>query len=254
MRVLLTRRREDSERSAARYRDAGFEPILLPLFERRMTGAALPENGFDFSVFTSAAAVEAVDSHVHEKLRHLPAYAVGQRTGTVLKQYSYINVRYGNGDAIQLGERILADMAAEMKGAACDRRIISGIHPCGKVRSVDFGEIFAGSMRGVSIGIVEWEVYETRQLDPGRKAFGKAITPSQNLVIPLYSPASAEHFFDLVERYDAGAEIAKARFVAISERCAEKVPELHSRQVAIAQHPNEEAMVATAEALMRKEQ
>lgn len=246
MRVLLTRRREDSERSAKRYHEAGFEPVILPLFERRATGLPMPGDRFDFTIFTSVAAVEALSPESHGSLRHLPAYAIGPRTAKVLGEKSYSIVRHGTGNAKDLAGQICANVNVESVNQPDADRFWSGLYPCGEVRSFDFSAAFMKIAGNPAIRVVDWEVYRIEQLDPGETALRTAVTGSQPLLIPLYSTASATHFFELLARYGLGEAISGVRFVAISAQCLDGFPPQFAKTASIAHLPNEEGMVLAA--------
>ncbi|ATQ67578.1 MULTISPECIES: uroporphyrinogen-III synthase [Methylosinus] len=78
-RVLVTRARDDAERTAEKLRRLGHEPILAPVTEIVATGAAIPRESFDAVLATSARALRHAGEDV-ETLRDVPLYVVGART------------------------------------------------------------------------------------------------------------------------------------------------------------------------------
>src|ERR1700739_2874116 len=77
MHVLLTRAREDAERTAARLAELGHRSIISPVIEIVATGATLPEANFDAIVATSTHAFTPPQL---KTLATIPLYVVGERT------------------------------------------------------------------------------------------------------------------------------------------------------------------------------
>ncbi len=237
MKVLLTRRREDGQRSGERFRTAGFDPVFLPLFERVKTGKPMPGGPHDFCLFTSAAAVGVLEAMDHDQLRDMPAYAVGPRTAEILQGKAYKNIRQGGGHADKLAEMIRADS---------DGRAWHGLYVCGEKQSFDFPAAFSQSRVTLDL----WEVYRSRKIDPGHHALNDALTTAKDGLIALYSPGSTIFFLELVHRHDAFELLDTFRFLVISDRCSAELPREFRDRTLVAPSPDEEGMLAAAGPLL----
>jgi uroporphyrinogen-III synthase len=82
-RVLVTRAREDAERTAEELRRRGFAPLIAPVLEIAATGAAIPAENFDAVLATSARAIR----YAGEELAALraPVFVVGAKTAQALE-------------------------------------------------------------------------------------------------------------------------------------------------------------------------
>lgn len=98
MRVLVTRPREQGERSAARLAALGHEPLVAPLLKIRLTGAPLPAGRLDALIVTSANAAPALSALD----RTLPVFAVGERTAGAIRDAGFADIRAAEGDASSL--------------------------------------------------------------------------------------------------------------------------------------------------------
>lgn len=78
-RVLVTRARDDAERTAEKLRRLGHEPIIAPVTEIVATGAAIPSESFDAALATSARALRHAGADV-ATLADIPFFVVGEKT------------------------------------------------------------------------------------------------------------------------------------------------------------------------------
>lgn len=86
LRVLVTRPAAQAERTAARLRALGHEPIVAPLLMIEPTNAPPPPGPFGAVLVTSANGVPAVSDHARSpgEPRPIPVFAVGARTADLL--------------------------------------------------------------------------------------------------------------------------------------------------------------------------
>lgn len=82
--VLVTRARDDAERTAGKLRGLGFTPLISPVIEIVATGAAIPHDAFDAALATSARAIVHSGDRL-AALSSLPFYVVGARTAQALE-------------------------------------------------------------------------------------------------------------------------------------------------------------------------
>jgi uroporphyrinogen-III synthase len=78
-RILITRAREDAERTAARLRKLGHAPILSPVLEIVGTGAKIPQGSYDAVLATSEKGLEHARGDL-AALRVITLHCVGVRT------------------------------------------------------------------------------------------------------------------------------------------------------------------------------
>ncbi len=104
MRVLVTRPREDAARTAEALQDAGYEPMLAPLFRLQPLPFAWPAQ-VDAVIVTSANAVRAVEV-VPEFILKAPLLAVGASTASAAVRAGFDLVRASDGDSGALAQLV----------------------------------------------------------------------------------------------------------------------------------------------------
>src|ERR1041385_1135905 len=98
MRVLVTRPRDDAERTAGLLRARGHEPILSPLMEIRFVdGPEIPPERIQAILITSANGVRGLARRTAH--REVPVFAVGAQTAAAAKAAGFSNVKSANGEA-----------------------------------------------------------------------------------------------------------------------------------------------------------
>ncbi len=231
MKVLLTRRLADSERTAEKLVAAGFEPVIFPLFGIEPVGNPRPQIKPDFLVFTSTAALEALDIlGTAMPFTDLPCFCVGPRTMADLVAKGYKDVRQGKGTAADLAELIPREFA---KSSAC------GLYICGEVRAFDF----VGELEKSGLGLSLWEVYRICETEPPGQRFIQVLESLNNGIITFFSPKSVEKFFKVLSDFGGIEQLGNCRLLAISENCASRIPATLQGQVIIASSPDEEGMI-----------
>lgn len=84
-RVLVTRARNEAERTAEKLRRLGFTPLISPVIEIVATGATIPRETFDAGLATSARAIRHAGEGL-DGISSLPFYVVGARTAQAAEQ------------------------------------------------------------------------------------------------------------------------------------------------------------------------
>lgn len=211
--VLILRPEPGASATAARARTAGFDPIIRPLFQiRPIDWQAPPPDGFDAVMMTSANAAR----HAGEQLlpfQHLPLYAVGQATAKAALAIGFTNVQTGETDANALAERMSKD------------GVRSAFHPSGVDR-------ITISVPGIEI--VDAAVYAADLAEPPDLSGAS--------VALVHSPRAAWRLGELV------GDRSALRIAAISAQAAEAVGQGWAA-VAIAERPDDEALLAAASRL-----
>lgn len=241
MKVLLTRRRADSERTAKRLAEAGIVSLIAPLFKLVETSKEPPISEPEFLVATSAAVFEtgAIRDLV-DRYAELPLYCVGPRTAEAAANIGYKNIRQADGNAESLALMIKRDYSPATAATS-----VNGWYLCGSNRAYDL----VGALADGSIELHLWEVYEYAFCDDAVERIEAEIYAGKPLIIMLYSARSAEKFFFGVNRQILERSLDNVHFVAISKACAAKIPVGFSHKTQIARSPDEDGMILAARRL-----
>ena len=231
MKVLLTRRSADNTRKAALFASAGLEAVSLPLIELEDTGSVLPGRTHDFSVFTSAAAIEVLSSREERRLCGSPAYAVGPRTAEMLRQEAYLDVRQGPGDAEGLANLIAADFVG--------RDTVCGIYPCGEARAKDL----AAMLEPVSITLDLAEIYRLTECEASRDTMAAALGSTKGGAVAVFSAESGKRLVAQARRLGLENAFETISAAVLSQRVADALGADLFRDVRVAAHPDAESMV-----------
>jgi uroporphyrinogen-III synthase len=238
MRVLLTRAREASEKSARRLARAGHETLILPLMRYRDTSEPVPAGVHEAIAFTSAEAAHSLGRRIAANpalrdLKTLPAFCVGEATAGASRKAGFANTISAGGDAAALAGMISASAPQGL----------SILYPTQPNRSLDLAAALPRCR------IAEFIAYEAEMLDPGGAVFAAAISACDSAF--LYSPRSAGHFADLLRAHASPAALQRLTLIAISEKTARAITTGHADWakeagfgVAIAASPDEDAMVS----------
>lgn len=238
MRVLLTRARERSEKTARKLRAAGHEPVILPLFGYQDTSTAVPPGRYDAVAFTSAEAVRSLERRIAadpglKSLLSLPAFCVGGATAGACRDAGFRDARSADGDAAALAGLI----ASSLPAAACL------LYPAQPNRTLDLAAALPGWK------VVEFNAYEPVPCYPGTDALKQAISGCD--VVFLYSRDSASHFADLLQADGMPASFPRLTLIAISEKTAHAITTGHADwakeagiRIEIAASPDEDTMVS----------
>lgn len=111
-RVLVTRPEPGASVTAARLRDAGFEPIILPLSQTRALPvdlSMLPDR-IDAVAITSANAVLHLPRELVAALADKRCFAVGRKTAALARDAGFREVVAGPGNALGLAGLIAAEL------------------------------------------------------------------------------------------------------------------------------------------------
>ena len=229
-RVLVTRPEPGASRTAARLRELGFEPVVLPLSETHALPVALETLPRAAALLmTSANAVRHVPADVLRQLADLPCHVVGPKTAAVAREAGLSVVETGSGDARHLAERIAPSLAGR-----------TVVYLCGRVRSLDFEEFLAEQ----GVKVLPIETYDTLPVDyPGKVvATGLAGQPVEAAL--LYSAKAAQAYSTLVQRPELARYFERTCVLALSVRVAQAVSAVSPGRLAVATRPDENALLA----------
>ena len=217
-RLLVLRPEPGASATMSRARELGLEPTCAPLFEVEALPWQAPNpSGFDGLLLTSANAVRHGGGEL-QKLRGLEVYAVGAATADAARERGFGIAATGDAGV----ERLLDSIAPNLKL----------LHLCGEERR---------QPDGPRQQITPIAVYRSRALD------APDLSKVAGSIAMVHSPRAGRRFAELV------AERGSIAIAAISAAAAEAAGE-GWEGVAIAEAPNDDALLALAASLCNKPQ
>ncbi len=233
-RVLVTRPEPGSARTAARLRELGFEPLVLPLSKTMplaVDGAAVPE-GVAAVAVTSANALSHAPASLIGKLAALPCHAVGERTATAARAAGFHAVEAGPGDAAALAAAIAPRLAG--------KRLV---YLCGRERF----PLFEDRLAAAGVPVTPIETYRTVATEPSDESVLALLAGKPADSILLYSVKAAQAAAALARRPALAPWLGGMAVFSLSARidaafrvqCGGRKGAMH-----VAQKSDEEALLA----------
>jgi uroporphyrinogen-III synthase len=227
VRVLVTRPEPGASRTAAKLRDMGLEPVVLPLSETRPLAVSLQAVPADAGAVavTSANALRHAPPELIEALAALPCHAVGKRTAEAARAAGFTWVVEGSGDALGLADRIAEELAG---------RVL--VYPCGHERFPGFEERLVTA--GVQVRPIE--TYDTIAVDYVDDAVLSRLAGQPVDALLLYSAKAADAARRLAARPALAHLFRNTRIFALSRR----VGAAFGAQTRIAARPDEDSLLS----------
>lgn len=251
MRVLVTRPEPDASDTARRLAELGLEPVIWPLLEMEILRAPLPDDiGWRGLALTSINGARALAARGDiAALRHLPVYAVGDRTAAEARELGFATVTSAQGGGAKLAQRIIADGTSGPL-----------LYPAAEERSFDLGAALAAA----GIPLVTHPVYRMATTKRVPEAIAEAFDRETIGAVTLYSRRTAEclsrllgpllvpngsHTFALC----LSAAVAEGLTIGEEPPIGEGLGDAHLWDIRIAERPDEAGMMALASALLRED-
>lgn len=220
-RVWITRAQPGADRTAARLRAEGFDPVVRPVLKVERLAPSLSDlDRYAALAFTSpngVAAFAALTAH-----RDLPVFSVGDATAEQARRAGFSDVRSALGDRQALAALIAA---ADIAGPA----LAPGAETAAGDLSLEVRAHGGGAVETLA-------VYRT--------VFTRALPPVDADAVLVHSPRGGGRAADL-----AGEGLARMVVAAISPAAAEPM-RIMGHAVAIASAPTEEALIAALKAAL----
>ena len=235
MRILVTRAEADAASTATALAKRGHQAVLAPVTAIEPTGAAWPPGRFDAVMATSRHAFAAALGT--ELDRVLPVFAVGHGTAAAARAAGFRDVRIGAGDAAALADLLrltLPRPARLLYLAGRDRK--AALEP-------------ALGAAGYEVSTVE--VYAAEAVTDWPASTRDALREHRIDAVLHYSRRSADLAVALAHRAGLEDAFLLLRHVCLSGDCAELLMERRAASVAIADRPDEEALLAALDATRR---
>lgn len=224
-RVLVTRPEPGASATAPRLREAGFEPVMLPLTEiKALPVEADAGRATDAVVVTSANAIRHAPSNLLTTLAEKPCFAVGEETARAAVEAGFEETVSARGDAT-----VLADLA--VAGTRPADRIL---YLTGKIRRPELEDMLAAAGRTVETV----ETYDTLTVAYSVDDLDRLLAGRIDAVL-LHSARAAELLAGLS---DASRRLPAAVFLGLSERIAAALPPALRKRFRAAGTPDEAAL------------
>jgi uroporphyrinogen-III synthase len=215
-RVLVLRPQPGAAATVERARALGLDAVAVPLFEVQTVDWAAPEaGGFDALLLTSVNALRFGGAGL-SSLRGLKAYAVGEATAVAAREAGFDVAATGDAGV----ERLLGSIPSDLRL----------LHLCGADRR---------EPEGAAQVITSVAVYRARPIAR------PDLAGTEGSIALIHSPRAGRRFVEMVANRETIA------IGAISAAAAEAVGE-GWKEVAVADRPGDEALLALAASLCNK--
>lgn len=238
VKMLVTRPEPDAQATLARLDALGIDALAAPVMVRQTLDASLPPpDGFTAMVLTSANAVRALaERGVLDQYRHLPVFAVGDRTTREASEAGFERVSSAAG---ALQDLVNAMTIARMRGPI--------FYPTGKHQSADLAKALAP----LGVMVATAKIYDMVAIDALPDLILAELGGDIGAVL-AYSRRTAEIFATLATSLPRDKR-SKLAMLCLSETVAEPLLEARFSRISLADRPDEDAMMALALAFAREQ-
>jgi uroporphyrinogen-III synthase len=235
MRLVLTRPKQDSERSAVPLRARAHDVLIAPLM-RIETIAADLDRHCGAIVVTSANAIAAVAAHeARNGLIPLPVYAVGERTANAARAVGFADVTSADGDL-----RDLVRLISKLPSVSEKTRLL---YLAGENRAGDLVGDLAAHGIAVEMALVYRAVTVAFPAELIAALKAKAVDG-----VLHFSRRSADNYLDGAKKAGIVAQALAGRHFCLSAATAAPLVEAGAVGVVVARQPHEAALLALVEA------
>ena len=237
--MLVTRPEPDAQSTLSRLHALDIAAQAIPLMVRQTLDVSLPPApGFTAMVLTSANAVRSLrDRGVIADYAHLPVFAVGDRTAAEAQEVGFARVSSAAG-AFQ--DLVNAIGISGLKGPL--------FYPAARHQSADLAKALAPF--GVMVATAK--VYDMVAVEALPPAVLEGLAGGGFNAVLLYSRRTAEIFANLAAALDQ-SQRSRIAMLCMSEAVAEPVLNAHFNRISLADHPDEDGMMAMALAFAREQ-
>jgi uroporphyrinogen-III synthase len=233
MRIVLTRPKEDSERTAAALRTRGHEVLIAPLLQVEPVKTDLTTN-WGAVIITSANAAGALATHPErDRLIKLPLYAVGKRSADAARQVGFDDIITAGGDLRDL-LRIVSARRPDAKAPV--------LYLAGEDRSGNLIDDLA--VRGIA---AEMAVIYRAVAAPFSSALIAALKAGEIDAVLHFSRRSAENYVAGATQAGVAGQALAVRHLCLSAQIAEPLMAAGAARVVGAARPDEASLIALAE-------
>jgi uroporphyrinogen-III synthase len=230
--MLVTRPEPDASDTAARLEALDIVPVVAPMLRFEPLPAELPDPQTVAALaVTSANALRALDdSGTLAAYRHLPLYAVGDRTADLAAELGFAMVTSAGG--------AFADLVEVLAHSPISGQVL---YPAARERSADL----ARSLHDFGKTVLTVPVYAMNPVAMLDDAVLAAVQSGTIAAALFYSRRTAEAFVGAATGLDSNAR-RHLGVLCLSEAVAEPLIEAHFVRVGLAERPDEDAMMGLA--------
>lgn len=230
MRLLITRPQDASMSIAAALSARGHTPVIAPVMEIRIRdGEPLILEDVQAILATSANGIRAL-THRSER-RDLPVYAVGPQTLEAARESGFQTVHSADGDAAALAKKVVVEL---------DPDAGTLMHAAGAETAGRVAETLKAQHFKVEREILYDAVPFSKLPDIAENALREKLLDG----VMLFSPRTGKIFCNLIAEAGLAESCAPLTAFCISAATAAALGSLEFTRVAVAGHPNQEAMLA----------
>jgi uroporphyrinogen-III synthase len=233
MRLLVTRPRPDADTQAERLRAMGHEALAEPLIEIvNCDIGRLPLEGVQALVATSRNGLRALArNEALESARKLPLFAVGPATASLGEALGIRRIHVCDGRATDMADRIARECAP---GAGCI------LHLAGSRLASDL----KGDMEALGFRVEQPRLYESVRVPALSDELVTRLAADGLDGVLLMSPFTARSWVELVREARVSDQAMHLRHYCLSDAVAEGLDGFAAGQVAVAQNPSEDDLLA----------
>ncbi len=230
LRLLVTRPADDAAPLVAALARLGHDAASEPMLEIvHIPGPPVDLSGAQGLLVTSANGARAFAARTPE--RDILVLAVGDASAAAARALGFARVESASGDVAALAE-------------LCRRRLDPGggalVHVAGTRVAGDLG----GALERAGFRYRREVLYQARAAERLSAATRDALARGRIDGILFFSPRTAESFVALAARDGATADLARVRAFCLSEAVAAKARAVSWRDIAIAERPDQESLLA----------
>jgi uroporphyrinogen-III synthase len=231
--MLVTRPEPDASETAARLAALDIGAVKAPLLNFSLLTTTLPApGGFAALAVTSANALRALhDRGEVAHFRHLPLYAVGERTAAAARDFGFAEIISANGD--------LAALVELLAHAGLDGPIF---HPTARDQSGDLAKALAPH----GIMVISAPVYAMLAAQAMDRAILASLDDGAIAGAVFYSRRTAQTFVSIADSHLGTEAHRRLGMLCLSEAVAAPLVDAHFVRIGLADYPSEEAMMSLA--------
>jgi uroporphyrinogen-III synthase len=227
--ALVTRPLADSQDLADALKSRGFDPLIEPMLTIRYRDEAPPGHDYQGVLATSANGVRALARLV--AWRDLPVWAVGDASAREARELGFVTVESAAGDVATL-----AGLVAERTDPSAGPLL----HVAASRLAGDLG----GALADKGFTVERAVLYDAEPADDFSPALLDALAGRRLSAALFFSPRTATTFVRLAAKRDLGNSLRPIQALALSQAVAEALAPLSWRGVAVAERPDQTALLA----------
>lgn len=248
MRVLVTRPEPGGKRTSERLVELGHQPVLMPLFETRVTATAddLPPVATIRGLIATSARAFAMfgrDDVSGSELCRVPVLVVGPATAQAARDTGFLRITEGGGTAVDLAALIAEDAGEDRTSSLPNAGFREGI--MAYLAGVPRRPVIEAALRASGAAYVVLECYEMAEISYSTDILiSRFFSPVPDAVM-LYSANAARRFSALCNNHELGKTLDSVRFFCLSSAIAGELEQGWRSRVVVAEHPDEDSLLAS---------